>query len=425
MTALRLQAPPSMRLPASLAMAMVLHVLALLALPALWQVGGALADRIAGREAPPKAEAHGEVIPIKLPTVNQFELVTELGAIARSTSGQKADTLPSAQTARGTAMSLSLSQSLAAAAHEAQAAYERLHPQPEKLRFVAELRLADGPTPALASPAKKPAAVVAAQTPEPATKPTTPPATQEPADDAGRKAKAAQQREQARQDARQAQEARDMLAQAQRMADEQARRDRAREQAEERERNQRALQQAIDQAARQPLTRSPGATAGNAAQRARQHSEDPHPKIFNPADPYRGALPNVIADAPTLPAQANAQMTAGGPVLGEGAAPERGPGEAVENRTAFFQRLTNHLFQINQIMLAEAIRATPRMTVEVHFTVDRNGRVIEAAVSRSTGDPWLDEKAVSVIQRASPMPRLSSDMPQQKLELSFPVQIYR
>lgn len=401
MTALRLQAPPSMRLPASLVLAMGLHVIALIALPSLRQLGNTLAERIQGREAPPPADAHGEVIPIRLPTVNKFELVTELGSIARSTSGRKADSLPSAQAARSTAMSLS--QSLADAAREAQAAYERLHPQPEKLRFVAELRLADGPTPALASQARKPADAVAAQTPEPATRPAAAP---KPDDDAER----------------QAQEARDMLAQAQRMADEQARRDQDRTRAEERERERRALQRAIEQASRQPLTRRPEVAP---APRPRPRAGDPQPKVFNPAEPYRGAVPDVIAEAPMLPDQAQAPVTAGGPVLGEGAAPERGPGEAVANRSAFFQRLTNHLFQINQVMLAEAIRATPRMTVEVHFTVDRNGRVIEAAVSQSTGDPRLDDKAVAVIQRASPVPRLSSDMPQQKLELSFPVQIYR
>lgn len=399
MTALRLQAPPSMRLPASLALAMGLHVLALVALPSLWQLGGTLAERIKGSEPPPAVDAHGEVIPIKLPTVNKFELVTELGSIAQSTSGQKADTLPSAQAARGTAMSLS--QSLADAAREAQAAYERLHPQPEKLRFVAELRLADKPTPAIASPAGKPAAAAA---------------TSSPAGDAERQAEQARQREQARQ----AQEARDMLAEAQRMADEQARRDRDRAQAEARARSQRALQQAIEQASRQPLTRRPDVAARPAPRAA-----DPHPQVFDPAEPYRGAVPDVIAEAPPLPSQTSAPMTAGGPVLGQGAAPERGPGEAVANRSAFFQRLTNHLFQVNQVMLAEAIRATPRMTVEVHFAVDRSGRVIEAAVTQSTGDPRLDDKAVAVIQRASPVPRLSSDMPQQKLELSFPVQIYR
>ena len=403
MTALRLQAPPSMRMPASLALAMVLHVLALIALPSLWQLGGTLAERIKGRPATTPADAHGEVIPIKLPPVNKFELVTELGSIARSTSGQKADTLPSAQAALGTAMSLS--QSLADAARQAQAAYERLHPPAEKLRFVAELRLADRPTPAVAGPAGKPTAAATAQTPQ-------------PADDAERQAEQAQQREQARQ----AQEARDLLARAQRMADEQARRDQDRVRAEDRARQQRALQQAIDQASRQPLTRRPDATP---APRTTTRANDPHPKVFNPAEPYRGAVPDVIAEAPGLPDQSQAPITAGGPVLGEGAAPERGPGEAVADRSAFFQRLTNHLFQINQVMLAEAIRATPRMTVEVHFTVDRNGRVIEAAVSRSTGDPRLDDKAVAVIQRASPVPRLSSDMPQQKLELSFPVQIYR
>jgi protein TonB len=147
---------------------------------------------------------------------------------------------------------------------------------------------------------------------------------------------------------------------------------------------------------------------------------------------YRGAPPDKVAVAPPLPPvrpnddSSSPPLTAGNAlVLGAQAAPDRGPGQPAASRGAFFQQLTTHLFMVNQQVLAEAIRATPRLTVEVRFTIDRSGRVLGAQVMNSTGDAALDLKAAEVILRASPVPQLAPDMPQPRIELSFPVQIYR
>lgn len=43
-------------------------------------------------------------------------------------------------------------------------------------------------------------------------------------------------------------------------------------------------------------------------------------------------------------------------------------------------------------------------TVHVAFSVDRGGRVTSASVSGSSGDPALDQAAVSMVRRASPVP---------------------
>lgn len=106
-------------------------------------------------------------------------------------------------------------------------------------------------------------------------------------------------------------------------------------------------------------------------------------------------------------------------------APDRGPGEFTNGSRVFFSKLTAHLFRANQIALANAVKAGSRLTIDVRFFVARDGRVLGAQVVRSTGDRALDAKAEQVILDASPVPKLAADMPQTRLELSFPVDIYR
>ncbi|MDB5972132.1 MAG: energy transducer TonB [Hydrocarboniphaga sp.] len=153
------------------------------------------------------------------------------------------------------------------------------------------------------------------------------------------------------------------------------------------------------------------------------------PPAYPSVQPYRGAAEEKVAVAPPLPPAGPDESPASPPPTAGNAlslaAPDRGPGEPSGERGQFFQKLTEHLFQVNQQVLAEAIRATPRLTVEVRFTIDRSGRVLDVQVVRSTGDPVLDRKAGDVILRASPVPQMAADMPLPHLELSFPVQIYR
>lgn len=401
MPVLRLPVSPAARLPASFVLALALHGLALVALPALREFGGALAQRLT-RAEPPAAAPPVAVVPIRLPTPNRFTLVTELGSIARETAGK---TLPEqAPVIRISA--LRLSTSLVDAAREAQAAYERLHPPAVTETWVGELGLAEQPFISGPVLSEKIATETAASTAERRRPPSGPAAVP-----------AAERREPPRAPA------------APRPA---------------------PAPRPVEPAPR----RAPEPPAATAAERTPTPAPTPvpvpipepapapatateppiRPQIYDAAETFHGAAPEPVAEAPPLPPPAAvAPMplppadlgTATDRFAGPSAAPDRGPGETVANRGVFFQRLTNHLFQINQIVLAEAIRATPRVTVEVGFTIDREGRVLAAGVVRSTGDARLDQKAVAVIQRASPVPRMPADMPQNRLELSFPVQVYR
>lgn len=106
-------------------------------------------------------------------------------------------------------------------------------------------------------------------------------------------------------------------------------------------------------------------------------------------------------------------------------APDRGPGQDSADSDQFFSNLTRHLFEANQQELASAIRAGQKVQVEVRFIIARDGRVIGARVERSSGSDMADERAVGTVLAASPMPQMATDMPQDKLELSFPVEVYR
>lgn len=115
------------------------------------------------------------------------------------------------------------------------------------------------------------------------------------------------------------------------------------------------------------------------------------------------------------------------PAVEPGPAPDsRGSsGTWTADTNNFFALLTAQLFDANQRALAEAVRAGPRVAIEVRFAVDRSGRIVDAGILHSSGDSRLDDKALRTVLRASPLPRLADEMPQQRLELSYPVEVYQ
>lgn len=371
--------PTPPRLSLAFAAALGLHLLIALGLPGLQRLFGAGAALKPSGSAlralpPPQPTAPtGDVIPIRLPLAG-FQMQTELGAIARS-SPQKGAELPGA--GKAPAGKFAMSPRLGTAASEALAADQRARPTPpptDTTRLVAELRLASGSGRGGGN---------AGGTAVGGAKPASAPARID-----GKPAAAAKPVE--------------------------------------------ALRRELAPVEKVVPTAPPAAAAPQKP--APPPIQQPiRPQIGAPVQRYRGAAADSIAVAPPLPPRtaddgepSSPPLTAGNAAsLGAPAAPDRGPGEAVSGRMEFFQKLTTQLFQVNQQVLAEAIRATPRLTVEVRFTIDRSGRVLAAQAMRSTGDAALDAKAVNVILRASPVPQMAADMPSARIELSFPVQIYR
>jgi periplasmic protein TonB len=60
-------------------------------------------------------------------------------------------------------------------------------------------------------------------------------------------------------------------------------------------------------------------------------------------------------------------------------------------------------------------------TVQLSFTMNRNGRVLSRHILRSSGSPALDEEALAMVERAQPLPPFPPSMPQAQISLNVPV----
>ena len=59
--------------------------------------------------------------------------------------------------------------------------------------------------------------------------------------------------------------------------------------------------------------------------------------------------------------------------------------------------------------------------VQVFFSLDRQGRVVESRVVRSSGVTALDEEALALLRRAQPFPPLPREMIGEQVELTVPI----
>lgn len=64
-------------------------------------------------------------------------------------------------------------------------------------------------------------------------------------------------------------------------------------------------------------------------------------------------------------------------------------------------------------------------TVQVAFAIDRSGNVLSARLAGSSGDPALDQEAVAMIRRASPVPAPPSGLGGGTISLAVPVRFAR
>jgi len=72
-------------------------------------------------------------------------------------------------------------------------------------------------------------------------------------------------------------------------------------------------------------------------------------------------------------------------------------------------------------------RHKPRSTrgrglVQVNFSIDSSGGVLSAKVQRSSGDSELDQAAIDMVMRSSPVPAPPPEIARPRMSLSLPVQ---
>jgi protein TonB len=102
------------------------------------------------------------------------------------------------------------------------------------------------------------------------------------------------------------------------------------------------------------------------------------------------------------------------------AVPARVKGGALRVDTGWQTALVRHLQQYKRYP-SDAQSRGEEGVVQLSFTVDRSGRVLNREIVRSSGHRELDNEVMSMIERAQPLPPFPASMPQAKLDLTVPI----
>jgi periplasmic protein TonB len=102
------------------------------------------------------------------------------------------------------------------------------------------------------------------------------------------------------------------------------------------------------------------------------------------------------------------------------AVPARVKGGALRVEPSWQTALVRHLQQYKRYP-SDAQSRGEEGVVQLSFTVDRSGHVLNREIAHSSGHRELDNEVMSMIERAQPLPPFPASMPQAKLDLTVPI----
>nr|WP_249729770.1 energy transducer TonB [Chelatococcus sp. YT9] len=117
----------------------------------------------------------------------------------------------------------------------------------------------------------------------------------------------------------------------------------------------------------------------------------------------------------------SAPPTSDAPRAQTAAAPSQGVTQAPSRASANWKGFVSaHLRRYSRFPGAAQARGQQGNPV-VAFTIDRSGRVLSARVARSSGAALLDQEAVAIVRRASPVPAPPADIGGATIPLAIPI----
>lgn len=122
------------------------------------------------------------------------------------------------------------------------------------------------------------------------------------------------------------------------------------------------------------------------------------------------AAPGAAAGAGGIVGQGKGTQGAGKGAIGDSA----GPGDD------YLERLYRHLLRYKKYP-PEAIGRKQQGSVEIGFTIARDGTVSEARIEKSSGSPILDRATIEMLNRASPVPPLPDSFKGNRARIRFPI----
>ena len=103
------------------------------------------------------------------------------------------------------------------------------------------------------------------------------------------------------------------------------------------------------------------------------------------------------------------------------AAPQSRPKGSEPDAMAAWKLQVVGLLERSKDYPAAALERGEEGTVQLAFTLDRQGRVTNSHIARSSGSKALDDDALEMLSRAEPFPPLPADVTKPEINLNVPV----
>ncbi|PLX41288.1 MAG: hypothetical protein C0608_05860 [Deltaproteobacteria bacterium] len=170
-------------------------------------------------------------------------------------------------------------------------------------------------------------------------------------------------------------------------------------------------------------------TESDVAERIRKMREALESEIDNEAEEETGDVSSAvdrlrekygdIASTPQSPTRVDPR-TKDIPRIGEGGgAPSFGAGKNVMQQmraAAYYNRVWAQV--LNNWLVPPSLN-TRGLTAIISVVVNRDGEILESYVEESSGNEIFDDSALKALIRATPLPSIPSDMPEDIMELGF------
>jgi periplasmic protein TonB len=140
--------------------------------------------------------------------------------------------------------------------------------------------------------------------------------------------------------------------------------------------------------------------------------EDIKEEVKEKVETQESAAPLTMAPPKVEPTEEPARVA---PAAGQSS-------ERVKRVEASWQKaLVSHLNRFKRYPDGARARGS-QGSVLVQFTIDRSGNVVASRVLQHSGSTFLDEEAIAVLQRASPLPSPPAEMTGELFPLTLPIQ---
>jgi protein TonB len=137
----------------------------------------------------------------------------------------------------------------------------------------------------------------------------------------------------------------------------------------------------------------------------------PAPKLMTAPTLITAPPPEfVVRTIAPPPVAAQPPVTA--PVKAAAPAPQQSTGEG---RDSFQASVLAHINRFKQYP-REARKAHIEGVTQVHFIMDREGKLLSSEIYKSSGRPALDREALATVQRAQPLPAIPNSFPTPTLD---------